>query len=214
MSDKTDSDSRWPTLLAFAAIAVLNFYLPDSIRFGNRWLMPGLVVVLVAITAAMHAARKQKFNHLFGLILNVAVTFALITSVVLLVKTLPQRTEQAVDLLIAGASLWLCNILVFASWYWRLDAGGPNLREKRESHDDGAFLFPQMALHPEAPAGDQGPWSPEFVDYLFLAYNTSTALSPTDTQVLSRWAKLLMMLQSSISLCILVLLLARGVNIL
>ena len=176
--------------------------------------MPGLVVLLVAITAGLYIARKPRFNHFFGLILNVVVTFALVSSVWLLVRTLPAHTEPAVHLLIAGASLWTSNILVFASWYWRLDAGGPNQREQRERHEDGAFLFPQMALHPEAPAGDQGLWSPHFVDYLFLAYNTSTALSPADTQVLSRWAKVLMMLQSSISLCILVLLLARGVNIL
>ena len=57
-------------------------------------------------------------------------------------------------------------------------------------------------------------WHPRFVDYLFLSFNTSTALSPTDTQILSRWAKVLMMLQSLISLTIIVLLAARAVNIL
>ena len=58
------------------------------------------------------------------------------------------------------------------------------------------------------------PWSPEFVDYLFLAFNTSTAFSPTDTAVLSRSAKLGMMAQSIISLMILVIIAARAVNIL
>lgn len=57
-------------------------------------------------------------------------------------------------------------------------------------------------------------WSPNFVDYLFLAFNTSTALSPTDVPVLSRWAKLLMMVQALISLTVIVLLAARAVNIL
>ena len=57
-------------------------------------------------------------------------------------------------------------------------------------------------------------WSPGFVDYLFLAFNTSTAFSPTDVPVLSRWAKLLMMMQSSISLATIALLAARAVNIL
>jgi hypothetical protein len=52
------------------------------------------------------------------------------------------------------------------------------------------------------------------VDYLFLAFNTSTAFSPTDTAVLSRWAKLCTMLQSLISLAIIALLAARAVNIL
>jgi hypothetical protein len=57
-------------------------------------------------------------------------------------------------------------------------------------------------------------WSPGFIDYLFLAFNTSTAFSPTDSPVLSRWAKVLMMVQSLISLTTLALLAARAVNIL
>ena len=52
------------------------------------------------------------------------------------------------------------------------------------------------------------------VDYLFLAFNSSTAFSPTDAPVMERWAKILMMLQSLISLTVLVLLAARAVNIL
>jgi uncharacterized membrane protein len=57
-------------------------------------------------------------------------------------------------------------------------------------------------------------WSPHFMDYLFLAFNTSTAFSPTDTAILSRVAKLGMMLQALISLTIVALLAARAVNIL
>ena len=62
--------------------------------------------------------------------------------------------------------------------------------------------------------GQDSSWKPNFVDYLFLAFNTSTAFSPTDTAVLSRWAKLGMMVQSLISLTIVALLAARAVNIL
>ena len=60
----------------------------------------------------------------------------------------------------------------------------------------------------------QEDWSPNFIDYLFLAFNTSTAFSPTDVPVLERWAKVLMMLQSLLSLLIIALLAARAVNIL
>jgi hypothetical protein len=106
------------------------------------------------------------------------------------------------------------NILVFALWYWRLDAGGPNHRDRRAGHPEGAFLFPQMASDEAKTASGQPLWSPNFIDYLFLAFNTSTALSPTDVPVLSRWAKLLMMMQALISLTVIVLLAARAVNIL
>jgi uncharacterized membrane protein len=57
-------------------------------------------------------------------------------------------------------------------------------------------------------------WRPGFVDYLFIAFNTSTAFSPTDCPVLSRWAKVLMMIQSLISFTTVALLAARAVNIL
>ena len=103
-------------------------------------------------------------------------------------------------------------MLVFAIWYWRLDAGGPHAREKRGGHTAGAFFFPQMMdgvpiEHPEN-------WMPRFVDYLFLAFNTSTAFSPTDTAILSRWAKALCMLQSLIALSIIAILASRAVGML
>ena len=104
---------------------------------------------------------------------------------------------------------------MFALWYWRLDAGGPHGRDARPGHAAGAFLFPQMTMLPEAKAAaGQETWSPNFLDYLFLAFNTSTAFSPTDTPALARWGKVLMMLQSIISLTVLALLAARAVNIL
>jgi uncharacterized membrane protein len=128
---------------------------------------------------------------------------------------LPTHKDQPVELLRAAASLWVGNILVFASWYWRLDGGGPNERDKRGVHTDGAFLFPQMTMDQsqKVQMGEQC-WSPGFIDYLFLAFNTSTAFSPTDVPVLSRWAKVMMIVQSMISLATVALLAARAVNIL
>ena len=104
----------------------------------------------------------------------------------------------------------MTNVLVFALWYWKLDAGGPLNRESRRGRLDSSFLFPQMLSQ----EGGDSSWSPRFMDYLFLAFNTSTAFSPTDTAVLSRWAKAGMMTQSLISLTIVALLAARAVNVL
>jgi uncharacterized membrane protein len=134
---------------------------------------------------------------------------------VLLIIALPQHTETPIELLSSAACLWATNVLVFALWYWRLDAGGPHHRDKRAAHTDGAFLFPQMTLSPQARREmGEHEWSPNFFDYLYIAFNTSTAFSPTDTPVLARWGKVLMMLQSVISLTVLALLAARAVNIL
>jgi hypothetical protein len=83
------------------------------------------------------------------------------------------------------------------------------------SGGDGAFLFPQMTLDQQTKQtmGEQY-WSPGFVDYLFLAFNTSTAFSPTDTPVFSPWANAMVMVQSLIPFTTVVLLAARAVNIL
>ena len=102
----------------------------------------------------------------------------------------------------------MSNVLVFALWYWKLDAGGPYARASRDSHECGAFLFPQMSMQ------NQKSWTPYFVDYVFLAFNTSTAFSPTDIAPLSRWAKVLMIIQSMISLTTLAILAGRAINIL
>ena len=110
----------------------------------------------------------------------------------------------------SASALWITNILVFALWYWKLDAGGPLKRDRPDGLSNSSFLFPQMLSREKQDLS----WKPNFVDYLFLAFNTSTAFSPTDTAVLSRWAKFGMMVQSLISLMIVVLLAARAVNIL
>src|SRR5208282_4824038 len=108
-----------------------------------------------------------------------------IASLVHLVQGIPQHLETPKALLRSAVALWIANILVFALWYWKLDAGGPSQRERTRGLSDSSFLFPQM-LDRE---GRDSSWTPNFVDYLFLAFNTSTAFSPTDTAVLSRWAK-------------------------
>ncbi|HXV99195.1 MAG TPA: hypothetical protein VEC93_12300, partial [Anaerolineae bacterium] len=162
-----------------------------------------------------HRRGRHNLNQILGYIVSGVITVAMIGSLALLIRALPDLKETSGELLQSAASLWITNILVFALWYWRLDAGGPNRRDQRFEHTEGAFLFPQMTMSKQAKiAAGQQNWSPNFVDYLFLAFNTSTAFSPTDVPVLSRWAKLLMMVQAMISLAILVLLAARAVNIL
>lgn len=208
-------EPRWPALVAIVAVAFLNMALPPSLQFGPRWLLLLVVVAFLVPLYITHRTRKHAVNHILGQVVSAVVTLSLVISLALLIHGLIVHTESALEMLKSAAALWITNVLVFASWYWRLDAGGPNARDMRGVHCSGAFLFPQMTLAPEfAEEGAGAIWSPEFIDYLFLAYNTSTALSPTDTAVLSRWAKVLCMAQASISLTIIVILAARAVNIL
>jgi hypothetical protein len=205
---------RWPAMLALFAVGALEYALPDQLSLGPRWLLL-LVVAVFTIPAAL--ARRRGYHQVTQVLAycgNALVTLAVLWSLVVLVHSLPLHTLSPRQLLGVAAVLWMSNVLVFASWYWRLDAGGPYARDLRDAHTEGAFLFPQMTIDSmKTPEGARG-WSPGFVDYLFLAFNTSTAFSPTDVPVLSRWAKGLMMVQSSISLVTIALLAARAVNIL
>ena len=212
------SEPRWPALFALIAIGALEQALPRQLAFGPGWLLLVIVLVLTVPTVIAHRGGYRMLNRVLGYTMNAIVTAALIGSLWLLVRSLPHHSVPPEQLLKVSAVLWTSNVLVFASWYWRLDAGGPGARDLREAHTEGAFLFPQMTL-PEplarsmrAAHGGRA-WSPRFVDYLFLAFTASTAFSPTDVPVLSRWAKGLMMIQSSISLLTLALLAARAINV-
>ena len=204
------AEPRWPAILALLATGGLHFVIPAPLRFGQEWLLLAVVTVLLIPTVVAHRIGKDLLNRVFGNTALSAVTASMVWSLALLVRRLPLHLDPPQELLRAAAALWAVNILVFACWYWRLDAGGPNVRDLLESHTEGAFLFPQMVTPWESDKN----WRPGFVDYLFLAFNTSTAFSPTDVPVLSRWAKLLMMVQACISLATVALLAARAVNIL
>ncbi|HEX4276776.1 MAG TPA: hypothetical protein VHZ74_15570 [Bryobacteraceae bacterium] len=207
--------ARWPAVVAALATGVLFYAMPESLTVGPGWLVFVIVGALMIPTSLSHRVKRFDLNEVFAYSTLAVITLAVLSSLILLITRLPAHKETPVQLLRAAASLWLANLLVFASWYWRLDGGGPNERDKRGVHTDGAFLFPQMMMDPELRREmGEDRWSPGFIDYLFLAFNTSTAFSPTDVPVLSRWAKVMMIVQSMISLATLALLAARAVNIL
>jgi hypothetical protein len=206
------AEPRWPAVLAILATAALHSAMPQSLRLGPDWLMLLLVPMLLTPTAVAHRAGKRTLNEVLGYIVLGVVTLAMIWSLVSMVIGLPSHRDSPQILLRGAASLWVANVLVFACWYWRLDAGGPNQRDLYADHNEGAFLFPQMLLPDEGPRARD--WRPGFVDYLFLAFNTSTAFSPTDVPVLSRWAKMMMMVQATISLMTVAIIVARAINVL
>src|SRR6476619_2103427 len=210
------AEPLWPPFAAMLAVGGLYAALPQSLMGGApRWLLAVVVAGLLVPILISHRSGSHALNQSLGYVLNATVTAALILSLVLLMTEVTKHSVTPQQLLRSAAALWVSNFLVFASWYWRLDGGGPHQRAQTAGHTDGAFLFPQMTMHPEAKiAAGEEEWEPNFVDYLFLAFNTSTAFSPTDVPVLSRWAKLLMMIQAMISLLVLALLAGRAVNIL
>ena len=209
-------ESHFPALVTLLAVGGLYAALPFAlVGGGERWILLCVVGALLVPTIIARFRGRHSINQTLGYILNGVVTVALIWSVALLVKAMFGRAASGAQLLLSTIAIWISNVLVFASWYWRLDAGGPHQRDAQPGHDRGAFLFAQMQMDPKTKsvAGEEH-WSPNFVDYLFLAFHTSTSFSPTDAPVLSRWAKMLMMIQTSLSLLIMTFLAARAFDLL
>jgi hypothetical protein len=208
-------EPRWAVLVAALVVGGIYFALPESLAVGPRYLQLAIIAALGLPATWAHWRGWMRVNIVLGHAVAVVTTIFLTWSVVLLVAALPSHREPPLLLLRSGAVLWVTNVLVFAHWYWRLDGGGPHARLLQCAHTTGSFLFPQMCLDPQSDLGKRyRDWAPQFIDYLFVAFNHSTAFSPTDTAILSRWAKVLTMLQSLVSLTIIGVLVARSINIL
>ena len=227
--DELGESPLWPSAAILSA-AMLYATLPGRFIVGPssgvfavvRWIVPGLTVLLLAalLVSVPHGRvvqglgwsthRVRLGRRVLSLTTIAVVTAANAVSIGLLVHVLINGGQVvATPLLRAAVHMWCVNVIVFALWFWQLDAGGPVARRTCavETRD---FLFPQQA----DPVLFPTPWQPTFIDYLYLSFTNASAFSPTDTMPLSRWAKMLMLVESAISLTLAVMVVARAVNIL
>ena len=112
-------------------------------------------------------------------------------------------------LLVAASIVLATNVVTFGLMYWQLDGGGPTGRMLQTATFPD-FQFPQTATDGLAAPG----WQPRFPDHLYVSFTNVVAFSPTDTLPLTFRVKGLMALQSMISIGVLVVVLARVINIL
>ncbi len=199
---------RWIFLGTITVIAIVLSILSERLTVGPPWLIPTFLALLLVPTFLTTVFGYHHLTRPLALSIMVIITVALITSVILMILALFRHSASATVLFRDAALLWLVNVVTFGLWYWEVDRGGPIMRHSKQP-ERADFVFPQGLADLE----EWADWHPGFIDYLFLAFNSSTAFSPTDTLVMSRRAKLLMMLQSAISLIILAVLAARAVNI-
>jgi uncharacterized membrane protein len=209
-----EGEQRLPVAVMLAIAIALQVALPSHLDFGPAWLLPSLesaVLVGVVIANPMRINRASTALRLASLTLIALTSLANAWSSAELAKGIINGTEgnNALNLLSTGASIYITNIIVFSLWYWEWDRGGPVARA-RGSKPYPDFLFPQMAQPNLAPDY----WRPNYWDYLYVSYTNATAFSPTDTMPMSRWAKMLMLVQSAVALITVALVVARAVNVL
>jgi uncharacterized membrane protein len=188
--------------------------LPDRVAHGQRW---ATAVVAVLLLVGILLANPRRINRrspalraatlLLVALLSIGNMISGARLIIDLVNS--EGIRDPGKLLLTGGSIWLTNVILFGLWYWEFDRGGPVARALApRAHPD--FLFPQMSA-PELAPGD---WKAGFTDYFYMSFTNATAFSPTDVMPLSHWAKLTMLVQSSISLMLAALVIARAVNIL
>ncbi len=197
---------KWGLSIGVLLIGVIYYLLPDELTIGPGWVL--LVIEIVLLTPlwifwATGRALSIRITRRTSLLLLGIVTLALAIGVLFLIQDL-SAFKSGIKLLRTAGLLWAFNVLVFALWYWDTDGGGPSKRHAA-GHKAVDLMFPQQA--------NGQSWMPDFFDYLFVAFTTATAFSPTDTYPLTQRAKLLMMIESIISLMLVAIVVSRVANI-
>ncbi len=208
-------ERRWPMVSAALAAGLLHELLPGSFRLAPHWLYPVfLVTFLVVLVAGDPGVIDRNYRWLrvtTGLMIGLITAVNAVAAIRLVFKILTgEPFGSAKELFATGALVWLINVITFALWFWDLDGGGAAARALTTDESSRAFVFPEMTLTGFVPDG----WFPQFGDYLALSFNTATAFGPTDVSAIRRWAKMVMISESLISLILATLVIARAVNIL
>ena len=100
--------------------------LPENISLLPRWLATSVIVTLVGLTVCLtfvHTRQNHRVERMLWFVVAGVITAFTALSLGLMVTALPQKPESASDLLWSAGALWSTNVLVFALWYWHLDAG-------------------------------------------------------------------------------------------
>ena len=215
---RTEGENIAAVGVAIIVAIGLTLALPTRIANRPRWLLPGLAILLLIVL--LLSLRNMRFDQPHRVLRTLGIILIAILSLAnglsagrLIVDILRGEglgnKQHPAELLLVGGAIWLTNVILFGIWYWGADRGGA-VQRMLATHEKPDFLFPQMQID-DRWARD---WEPEFVDYFYLSFTNATAFSPTDVMPLARWAKLTMMAQSSISIMLVVLVVARAVNIL
>jgi hypothetical protein len=206
-------EPRWPVAITALAVLFLLTVLPWRIRVFPIWVPYMAVITLIVPMAALNLTtdkvrwmRVERTNTLLFCTIAEGTTVAALAR---LLGAIMQGSREigGNQLLTSSVAVWVMNVLTFSLLYWQIDRGGPASLAKHPRRD---WLFPQQSAGKDAPAD----WRATFVDYLYPAYSTATAFSSTDVLPLTPRAKMLMMVESAISLVTTVAIASRAINIL
>ncbi len=211
----TDPESRWPAFGAAVVVIAGQAWVARSLSLSPVWLFPVISAVLLVASVAVYLPPRTEPSPLMRALAVSLVSMLIIANAVSLVRLVREifvgkSSLEPVGLLLVGIVLWVVNITVFAFVYWELDGDGP------EARADGYRDFPDLVF-PQQQSDQQGlapaNWKPTFPDYVYVSLTAATAFSPTDTMPYSKRVKLVMGVESTMSLAIIAMIVARAINI-
>ncbi|MGA8325148.1 MAG: hypothetical protein WB757_03610 [Candidatus Cybelea sp.] len=214
MSAPRPESRIFPAIAVLALPAILSL-LPGRYQIVPRGLqfVPGLALAIPMLAAQFNPSNPlwdRAERYIAAIVLPLATCIEL-TLLALVIRDMarPHPGLSGLTLLTTAIAVWTTNILVFALAYWLVDRDGPTGRV-RGFTGRADFSFSHGDPSDNVPAD----WHPIFADYLSLAFNTAAAFSPTDVIPLTPRAKMMMTVQSIISLITVVAVGARAINIL
>jgi hypothetical protein len=216
-------ESRWEAAPAVLVVIGLQIVLA-AVSYRGGWqlwnfpwwcwlaiIVPEIVLLIpLAWTRPRHQLEEIGKRRMVSLLLLGFVSVGNGAALVALIGSLLMGHEDnGAELIYKGITIWTANMVAFGLWYWAFDRGGP-VRRREANPPLPDFLFPQL----DDPSLARADWHPRLFDYIYVSYTNSIAFSPTDVMPLTHQAKALMLVQSSASAITVLLVAARGVNIL
>jgi hypothetical protein len=142
----------WPVATAIIVVAGLHVALPARYRVQPAWVVPVVLLVLLAVLIGGDPGRIDRQKTWLRVVTGTVITFitvaSLLAAVRLVVDILTSNklfAHNPTGLLATGGVVWATNVIAFGLWYWDLDRGGAAARAHHPDRNP-AFVFPEM-LH-------------------------------------------------------------------
>lgn len=193
----------------FLAVVLLDQI--DRYQLAPPWFAAAIFAIVVVAMFASAVTGSPRWHRVELIALWSTVLLGLCYNTLNLYNVINRLVFHAVHpstLFYTALTIWINNVLIFSIVYWLLDGGGPDARAR------GLAIYPDFDFPAaNAPEKVRPNWQPSLPDYLFLGFTTATAFSPTEALPLTSRAKLLMMVESILSLTNVAIVAARAINI-
>jgi hypothetical protein len=187
----------WGESIALLVGLALLFGVPNRYTIAGPLLAHAIAILYIAtcalsiVTTILGSRKVGRTAMVTAAVLLALVVAASMTKLVYLV-IYHARSIEGIRLIETALLIWISNVIIFAIIYHLIG--------------EGDFEFPRSRGPASSPLN--------FLDYVFLAFTTATAFSPTDTPPLTTRARICMMVEAAVSLMTLAIAAARAVNVL